>query len=74
MRWATAVIDKVSKVQERNSTHSTDHLIATDANLEQLEMSAILKSLESHGGNVSATARALGVSRNTIYRKIPQHQ
>ncbi|MDP3843658.1 MAG: sigma-54-dependent Fis family transcriptional regulator [Oxalobacteraceae bacterium] len=55
-------------------THSTGHLIATDANLEQLEMSVILKSLESHGGNVSATARALGVSRNTIYRKIPQQQ
>jgi transcriptional regulator of acetoin/glycerol metabolism len=46
--------------------------VATCANLEQMEHSAILKSLEAHGGNVSATARALGVSRNTIYRKLPK--
>ncbi len=32
-------------------------------------MTLIQRSLEVHGGNVSATARALGVSRNTIYRK-----
>ncbi|MEO8170938.1 MAG: helix-turn-helix domain-containing protein, partial [Oxalobacteraceae bacterium] len=37
---------------------------------EEMEISVIQKSLESHSGNVSATARALGVSRNTIYRKI----
>ncbi|HEU4376645.1 MAG TPA: sigma-54-dependent Fis family transcriptional regulator [Telluria sp.] len=44
---------------------------ATGANLEAMEHSAILRSLEEHGGNVSATARALGVARNTIYRKLP---
>ena len=46
-------------------------MVAAGANLEEMEHSAILKSLEAHGGNVSATARALGVSRNTIYRKVP---
>jgi transcriptional regulator of acetoin/glycerol metabolism len=46
-------------------------MIANGANLEEMEHSAILRSLEAHGGNVSATARALGVSRNTIYRKVP---
>ena len=50
---------------------SAEHLLATGANLEAMEHSVILKSLEAHGGNVSATARALGVSRNTIYRKVP---
>ena len=39
--------------------------------LEDMELSVILKTLEAHGGNVSAAARALGVSRNTIYRKVP---
>ncbi len=48
-----------------------DQLIATGTRLEEMEHSVILKSLEAHGGNVSATARALGVSRNTIYRKVP---
>jgi sigma-54 dependent transcriptional regulator, acetoin dehydrogenase operon transcriptional activator AcoR len=44
---------------------------ALGANLEEVELAAILRALEAHGGNVSATARALGVSRNTIYRKLP---
>ncbi|WP_426194193.1 sigma-54-dependent Fis family transcriptional regulator [Massilia sp. DWR3-1-1] len=46
-------------------------MVAAGANLEEMEQSVIVKSLEAHGGNVSATARALGVSRNTIYRKLP---
>jgi transcriptional regulator of acetoin/glycerol metabolism len=45
--------------------------IAAGANLEEMELAAIVRSLEANGGNVSATARALGVSRNTIYRKLP---
>ncbi len=44
---------------------------AAGTNLEEIAHSAILNSLEANGGNVSATARALGVSRNTIYRKLP---
>ena len=44
--------------------------ISAGATLEDVELSVIQKSLETHGGNVSATARALGVSRNTIYRKL----
>jgi transcriptional regulator of acetoin/glycerol metabolism len=50
---------------------NADKMIAAGANLEEMEHSVIVKSLEAHGGNVSATARALGVSRNTIYRKVP---
>jgi len=49
----------------------TTRMIANGANLEEMEQSVILRTLEAHGGNVSATARALGVSRNTIYRKVP---
>ncbi|MGO4479911.1 sigma-54-dependent Fis family transcriptional regulator [Massilia sp. 2TAF26] len=40
--------------------------------LDELELSAILRTLDAHGGNVSAAARALGISRNTIYRKLPR--
>jgi sigma-54 dependent transcriptional regulator, acetoin dehydrogenase operon transcriptional activator AcoR len=46
-------------------------VIAAGANLEEMELAAIVRSLEANSGNVSATARALGVSRNTIYRKLP---
>ncbi|RJG00307.1 sigma-54-dependent Fis family transcriptional regulator [Noviherbaspirillum sedimenti] len=42
---------------------------AAGVKLEDVELSLIQKTLATHGGNVSATARALGVSRNTIYRR-----
>jgi transcriptional regulator with PAS, ATPase and Fis domain len=54
-----------------SATVDTGRMLAGGANLEEMEHSVIVKSLEAHGGNVSATARALGVSRNTIYRKVP---
>jgi sigma-54 dependent transcriptional regulator, acetoin dehydrogenase operon transcriptional activator AcoR len=38
--------------------------------LADVEISVIQKTLEANAGNVSATAKALGVSRNTIYRKL----
>ena len=39
--------------------------------LQDVEVSTIAAALAQHGGNVSAAARALGVSRTTIYRKMP---
>ncbi|MBI1891746.1 MAG: sigma-54-dependent Fis family transcriptional regulator [Burkholderiales bacterium] len=41
-----------------------------NAKLEDMELSMIRTALETHKGNVSAAARALGISRNTIYRKL----
>lgn len=38
--------------------------------LEQAERQRILVLLSKHGGNVSMAARELGISRNTLYRKI----
>ncbi len=42
----------------------------TETILQEVTASAITKALERHRGNVSAAARALGISRNTIYRKV----
>ena len=39
------------------------------ASLRSLECQAIERTLAALGGNVSATAKALGISRNTIYRR-----
>ena len=38
-------------------------------NLQDLTLQAMAQMLQRHQGNVSAAAKALGVSRNTIYRK-----
>jgi transcriptional regulator of acetoin/glycerol metabolism len=40
------------------------------ASLDDLEWQAIRDTLARHEGNVSATARSLGISRNTIYRRM----
>ena len=42
--------------------------------LDDMAVNAIQLALERHHGNVSATARELGVSRNTLYRKLPKSQ
>ena len=41
--------------------------------LQSAERAALMRSLEQHDGNVSHVARALGVSRNTLYRKFRKH-
>ncbi|MEO6354500.1 MAG: sigma-54-dependent Fis family transcriptional regulator [Burkholderiaceae bacterium] len=62
--------DDIESIQGCASIENSSRFVASGSNLEEMEISVIQKSLESHSGNVSATARALGVSRNTIYRKI----
>ncbi|MCK5772068.1 sigma-54-dependent Fis family transcriptional regulator [Algiphilus sp.] len=41
--------------------------------LEQAERTALIETIEKHRFNMSRAARALGVSRNTLYRKMRQH-
>ena len=41
-------------------------------NLQQLSRKAIQQALENARGNVSAAARQLGISRQTLYRKLQE--
>ncbi|GAB3378018.1 sigma-54-dependent Fis family transcriptional regulator [Azotobacter armeniacus] len=41
--------------------------------LEQAEHDALLAALEAHHWHVSRTAAQLGISRNTLYRKLQRH-
>jgi sigma-54 dependent transcriptional regulator, acetoin dehydrogenase operon transcriptional activator AcoR len=43
---------------------------ASSQNLEELSRSAIRQALESSNGNISEAARRLGISRQTLYRKL----
>jgi transcriptional regulator of acetoin/glycerol metabolism len=43
------------------------------ASLAQAERNALLRQLDRHGWNISSTAAQLGVSRNTLYRKLHKH-
>jgi len=42
--------------------------------LEDLELELIRRTLESVGGNISEASKRLGISRNTIYRKLRWNQ
>jgi transcriptional regulator of acetoin/glycerol metabolism len=65
-------LDDINAVLHSDSVGNVAQAVDRMSTLEDVEASVISKSLKAHGGNVSATARALGVSRNTIYRKMPQ--
>ena len=41
-----------------------------DGSLESQQLAAIQRAVAQAGGNISAAARALGISRNTLYRKL----
>ena len=41
--------------------------------LDEVERRAIIHALEVTGGNISAAAQALGIVRNTLYRKMEEY-
>ena len=47
---------------------------AVQQTLEDLEIAAIRSAVEAAGGNISQASKRLGVSRNTIYRKLRWNQ
>ena len=63
-------LDDIEPAAAQEAGAGSQHLQAHGGKLEDLQQHLILASLQAHGGNISATARALGVSRNTVYRKI----
>ena len=38
--------------------------------LEEMELRTIQRAVDEAGGNISVASRRLGISRNTIYRKL----
>jgi transcriptional regulator of acetoin/glycerol metabolism len=44
-----------------------------DLPLEEVERLLIRKALERHNGNVSQAAKALGLSRSALYRRLQHH-
>jgi DNA-binding NtrC family response regulator len=55
----------------RSAAGATQRL--EDLPLEEVERVLIRKALERHGGNVSTAAKALGLSRSALYRRLQHH-
>jgi sigma-54 dependent transcriptional regulator, acetoin dehydrogenase operon transcriptional activator AcoR len=67
-RGTTPAPSPVATPPQRSAAGETAR--AATVRLEDVEMSTIVDTLERLGGNVSKAARQLGVSRNTIYRRL----
>ena len=52
------------------SSQSAPPAQSAPGSLDDLEATAIQRAVEFHRGNISAAARELGISRNTLYRKL----
>lgn len=63
-------LEDIGAMEAVDTTDAAGQLVADSGTLEGVELSVIRKVLLAHGGNVSSAARALGISRNTIYRKM----
>jgi transcriptional regulator with PAS, ATPase and Fis domain len=61
---------KIDHIKTNLKTAIANHPTNIDNNMDEVKILAIQKALEEHNGKVSAAARSLGVSRNTIYRNM----
>ncbi len=48
--------------------------IAAGTQLDDLEQGAILRAIDAHRGNLSRAARALGISRTTLWRRLKAYR
>jgi len=55
---------------DEDSATPPDLSMEGDAPLEEIEKTAILKTLEAAGGNKSEAARRLGITRKTLHKKL----
>lgn len=62
---------KNKKVIQNDSFKEIDEV---DFNLENIEREHIIKTLRIFNGNISSSAKALGLGRNTLYRKIEKYK
>ena len=67
INWVHLPVDFIDDIQKRDR-HTSDNTPAQ--NLHELSIKAIHQALENARGNVSAAARQLGISRQTLYRKL----
>jgi len=63
----------LSMQEVRSEAEETD-TVPFDVPLEAVEKAAILRTLESTGGNKSEAARRLGITRRTLHKKLKKYE
>jgi DNA-binding NtrC family response regulator len=51
-----------------------DMAVSTTLHLETLEKNAVAEALKKHEGNISQAAKALGLTRTALYRRMEKHE
>ncbi|MBH50249.1 MAG: sigma-54-dependent Fis family transcriptional regulator [Candidatus Marinimicrobia bacterium] len=69
---ANQSIDLPGKIDEHNPNNIRGEAIG-EANLQTLERELIVRTLKFHNNNRRATAKTLGMSERTLYRKINEY-
>ena len=64
--------DLVFSSIERSAT--TKSINTTSLNLDDVEKNTILTVLEKHKGNVSKSAKELGITRAALYRRLDKYE
>lgn len=63
--------DFIDEIESAGQTETRPEApLLNNQNLDDVTTSAIVKAMKQHSGNVSAVARQLNISRNTLYRKL----
>ena len=57
-----------SPIERLNESEETD-----DYNLDTVEKKAILKAIEKNGGNITKSAKELGITRTALYRRMNKY-
>lgn len=65
-----ATIDEILAAFEANGETGTSDVPAAPISVERLEWEHIQRVLQDNAGNISATARSLGMHRRTLQRKL----
>jgi two-component system, response regulator RegA len=68
-----AEVDEILAAFERTSGDSAIPLPPTPMSIAQLEWEHLQRVLLEHNGNISAAARALGLHRRSLQRKLKKH-
>ncbi|ELR70092.1 Two-component system response regulator [Fulvivirga imtechensis AK7] len=66
--------DTINSIESFISPTATTHRPLTQPKtLDEMERDFILQSLEEHNGNITATAKTLGLTRTALYRRMNKH-
>ncbi|WP_027179357.1 sigma-54-dependent Fis family transcriptional regulator [Maridesulfovibrio bastinii] len=71
--WLEAKHLPESLVDKTKDAHTPIALLSSGFTLKDMEANTIREALDFYDGNISKTAKALGIGRNTLYAKMQRH-